>query len=182
MIDRIDTFDSPNASAWDITAGSIENGELTIVGDGNWNGLWLNRQFTEGQGIIVRYKIEKAREWTSSFDNGADWGPEYRSLGISDFGYPQLSIFKGQNLTAANNLKGNLQPKMGAWYQIMMVIGDEGHFLVVISDTTDPTRAILHQETFGEDWADLSWYFNILVNQGTLAIDDFMEISFSDIN
>lgn len=181
MIDRFDPFNNSYTLAWDLDAGTVSNGELTIVGDGNWNGLWLNTQFTEGQGIIMRYKTEGGREWDMSFDNGASWGPELRSLGVVDYGYPGVSVFKGTDITAADDLKGNLQPKLGTWYQMMIVIGDDARFLVVISDITDPTQVILYEETFGEDWADLSWNFSIGVNQGTLTIDDFMKVSFSDI-
>lgn len=72
VIDRFDPFNNSYTLAWDLVAGTVSNGELTIVGDGNWNGLWLNSQFTEGQGVIMRYKIEGGREMDISFDNGAN--------------------------------------------------------------------------------------------------------------
>lgn len=182
VIDRIDTFESSNAPAWDLTAGHIENGALVVTGDGNWNGLMIKRQFLEGQGVVFSYKMEKGREWSPYFYNGVGWGTsEYLQLGIFDPGYPRLDIYKGKNLVAANNLKGNFRPKLDTWYQVMMVLGNDAHFLVVISDPSDPTRSIVYQEIYDTEWAGISWYFRIIVNQAVLKVDDFMEVSFSDI-
>jgi endonuclease/exonuclease/phosphatase family metal-dependent hydrolase len=183
---RFDNFENTcTKSKWnsDWTTEKFSEGMIAVVGEGNWqSGVSRNKDFSEGQGVILRFMFEKGTEASLFIDNG-DWNTDpYRRFGLSiEQDSIQTDLWQGREGMGGKNLNGNFEPKPETWYNLMIVISKNGEFLEAIWDPNDPTRVISYQEQLGKKWIGFPWRFSIGTNIGNVLIDDYSEIIFDKI-
>lgn len=183
---RFDNFeDACTKSKWnsDWTTEKFSDGVIAVVGEDYWKaGISRNKDFSEGQGVVLRFKFEKGTEANIFFDSG-DWSTNsYRRFGINiRQDSVQTDLWQGNTGMGGKNLNGNFKPKPETWYNLMIVISKNGEFLEAVWEPNDPTQVVTYHEQLGEKWTGLTWLFSIGANTGTVLIDDFSEIVFDKI-
>lgn len=183
---RIDRFDdlctkSKWISRWETE--KFTNGVLEVGGEEYWKaGVLRSKDFAEGQGVILRFQFAKGTEAEIYFDSD-EWNTDsYRRFGIYIRGDAiQTNVWQGKIGMGGNNLSGNFKPEPDTWYNLMIVINNNGEFMEMIWDSSDPSRAIRYRKQFGKTWAGLTWRFAIGANRGEMLIDDYTEFSFGEL-
>jgi hypothetical protein len=180
-----DPFDNMDNWDWDSQTGSNVNGVFEMQGTSVWaSSFSFKQQLAEGNGIILKFKLQKASAQSEFVFDTGDWQTDsFRQFGIYNGRQPQADLFQGKNDIGGNYLIGNLYLKPATWYNILMAIGKNGEFLAVIWDPTNESHRDIYHETIGEKWAGQNWSFMPKENKGeTITVDDFYQISFAGIN
>ncbi|HNE05486.1 MAG TPA: endonuclease/exonuclease/phosphatase family protein, partial [Anaerolineales bacterium] len=167
----------------DWTTEKFSDGVIAIVGEDYWKaGVSRNKDFSEGQGVVLRFKFEKGTEANIFFDSG-DWSTNpYRRFGMNiRQDSVQTDLWQGKTGMGGKNLNGNFKPKPETWYNLMIVISKNGEFLEAVWEPNDPSQVVTYHEQLGEKWTGLTWRFSVGANTGNVLIDDFSEIIFDKI-
>ena len=113
-------------------------------------------------------------------DRGVWDTDQYRRFGVYvGVGQAGTNVYAGRTDGGGSSLSGNLTLQAGTTYKLLIAILPNGVFLEAIWNPSDPSETLFHREKFDESWAGLTWSLWIGVNQGTLQLDNFNEISFS---
>lgn len=170
---------------WSPDSGTLSDGMFELTGLKGWmSGLELRDHLVEGQGVVVKYKTMKNKDFNSEFVfvSGAWQTDSFRQFGIYNGMQPKADLYQGNNGLGWNNLHGNLTLKADTWYNLLLAIGKNGEFLAVIWNPDNPTQQIRYHETIGKKWAGLNYKFQAKANIGeTMFIDEFLKISFDEI-
>ena len=175
----IDDFSSD--SGWDLGVAEISDGVLELTGR-NWNGFTGPESFPEGTGFLIKFKFSKGAVFQAYYNSGEWQTDNYRRFGIyyrDD--YPKADLWLGRRALGYKNLPGTLDAEYGIWYTLLMATDTNGELLAVIWETSHPEKASFYHET-NPKWAGYDWTFRIGADEGSITFDDFMEITFSDIN
>lgn len=183
---RIDKFDDLCTqikwnSRW--TTEKFANGILEIIGEEYWKaGVSRRKTFSEGQGVVLRFQFAKGTESEMFFDNDKWSTDPYRRFGISMRGDTVFTnVYQGKTGMGGKSLTGNFKPVPDTWYNLMIAVNKNGEFIETLWDVSDPSRVIRSRERLGEKWAGLTWRFAMGANKGKMLIDDYAEISFSEM-
>lgn len=183
---RLDNFeDACTKPKWnsDWATEKFSDGVITVIGEEYWKaGVSRNKDFSEGEGIVLRFKFEKGTEANIFFDSG-DWSTSpYRRFGINiRQDSVQTDLWQGKTGMGDKNLNGNFKPKPETWYNLMIVISKDGEFLEAVWEPDNPGHVITYHQQLGDNWTGLTWRFKIGANKGKVLIDDFSEIVFDKI-
>jgi hypothetical protein len=186
QIIETDNFDNmDNWFKWSSDSGTLTNGIFELTGLEGWmSGLELKNHLIEGQGVVVKYKTMKNKDFNSEFVLvSGEWETDsFRQFGIYNGMRPKADLYQGKNGLGWNNLNGNLTLKADTWYNLLLAIGKNGELMAVIWNQDNPTQRIIYHETIGKKWAGLDYRFQSKANIGeTMFIDDFLKISFDEI-
>ena len=175
-----DAFDDPLGGGWNIYAGAVENGVMEIISDQDWIGASRSNEFGEYEGIVIDFNYSANSLSEIYLDRGTWDTDQYRRFGVYVGGSQAgTNIYDGRTDRGGSSLSGNLTLQPGTTYKLLIAILPNGEFLEAIWDPSDPSETLFHRERFVESWARLTWSLWIGVNQGTLQLDNFNEISFS---
>jgi hypothetical protein len=179
-----DPFDNGSKWDWDSQTTTISNGILKMEGTSFWaSSFSLKRQLAEGDGIVLRFKVQKANAQSQFVFVTGDWQTEsFRQFGIDNGKRPTADLWQGKNDLGEKGLAGSLKLQPDTWYAIIMAIGKNGQFLAVMWDTNSEGHRAVYKETVGVKWANRRWLFLPKANAGeTVYVDDFYGISFGEI-
>jgi hypothetical protein len=177
---NVDTFDT--GDDWDLSSvGRLTDGALELIGAQNWNGVVTHKgTFIEGTGILVNFKYTQGADFELHFDNG-QWGTDfYKRFGVFlTLGYAKSNHWNGKNLTE-NYLRGNFYHAPDTWYSLLMALGKDGDFFVIIWDPSNPDKITSDRQKI-ETWKGLYWAFRMGADKGTILFDDFTRIEFDKL-
>ena len=177
-----DNFDSN--SGWPLyDVGTVSSGSLEITGDGNWNGIEREEKFVEKSGFVLKFKYTKVNDFEIYFDNGVFETSPYRRFGVYIYNSkPSSNLWVGNELNSSGAFIGNLKMESNNWYNLMMVIGENGEFLTVLWDPNNSAKKLVYKYTgSNETWKDKTWKLHFGADIGTITIDDFEIITFEKI-
>jgi hypothetical protein len=179
-----DPFDSMRNWTFHDSTGTLTDGGFEQRGAARWQGsFWLKKQFKEGQGLSLRFKVQRANAQSEFVFVTGEWLTDsFRQFGVYNAVVPKGDLFQGTKDLGGYDLKGNLNILSDTWYDLLLAVGSNGHFLAVVWDLNDKTRRAVYDLAGGADWAGRTWVFLPKANEGeTLFVDDFYRISFGDI-
>ena len=179
-----DPFD--NLLNWNIhnDSGTLVNGELQLRGTPRWqSSFWPKQQFTEGQGLAIRFMVQKANAQSEFVFVTGDWRTDsFRQFGVYNAVDPKGDLFQGMQNLGGYDLTSSLTLLSNTWYDLLLAIGHNGHFLAVVWDPNHEDQRAVYDLVGGANWAGRSWVFLPKANQGeTIVVDDFYRLSFGDI-
>jgi hypothetical protein len=176
----IDTFDDPLGAGWNIYAGAIENGVMEIVSDQDWIGASSSNEFGEYEGIVIDFNYSANSLFEIYMDRGQWDTDQYRRFGVYvGGGQAGTNVYAGKTDRGGAGLSGNLTLQPTTTYKLLIAILPNSEFLEAIWDPSNSSETLFYREKFDESWAGLTWSLWIGVNQGTIQLDNFHEISFS---
>ena len=168
------------ASDWK-TSG-IANGELQISGQAPWQAhVNRYRNLYPGQGIALRARFAPGTEFEASLDNQA-WDPErYLRFGVNlRADAAQAVTWKGTAIQGAN-LAGNLYPKPGIWYMLILALDRQGNYYLHMTDPAAPGQQLEYRGQVDGFIPDSAWTFGIAADKGQVAISGETEFAFEEI-
>lgn len=178
-----ETFDNPpiGGGGWVLNSGIIKNGILELVGK-NWNGLGLDREFKEGEGVVIDFTYTKGSVFEIYIDKGSWYTDPYKRYGVYiENNYARVNVWAGKNGLGGAILSGNFTPKPDITYSLLIAILPNGEFLGVIWDPSDPSKTIYYREKIGKTWTNLNWIFHVGADKGTIHFDNFRKIKFDSV-
>jgi serine/threonine protein kinase len=187
MVGKVD-FNSNFTAKWSTynpESGSAESdGTFTMIGQPGWiSGLFRNKPYTVGQGILLSYRFTGKNECSFTLDTGTWKTDGYRNFGVFDCTLTKANLTFGKNDLGYNYLTGNFTVKPDTWYNLMLAIGPGGDFKALIWDPAKPPNQIYFREKLGPGWDGLQWTFTAKsgVDKMTLQLRDFIEFDFVGI-
>ncbi|OGO30287.1 MAG: hypothetical protein A2Z16_12845 [Chloroflexi bacterium RBG_16_54_18] len=184
---RSDPFDQLDSNIWefDPALATASSGNASITGNKSWTvGLRLRRTLLEGQAVMLKFQMGKGTNFGIQLSNGTPGTPEYRSYG---FYRPQAVMlsraFEGQlDIRLDTPLKGELKlQRFNTWYQVILGVHPNGHFYLLMWDPADPTQFNRTHDVFAESWMGKEWTYTIEIHDGTLLLDEALELQFEGI-
>ncbi len=184
---RSEPFDQLDSNTWefDPALATASNGNASITGNKSWTvGLRLRRPLVEGQAVMLTYQMGKGTNFGIQLSNGTPGTPEYRSYG---FYRPQAVIlsrvFQGElDIRLDAPLKGDLKvQRFNTTYQVILGVHANGHFYLLMWDPADPTQFNRTHDVFDETWMGKEWTYTIEIHDGTLLLDEALELQFEGI-
>jgi hypothetical protein len=180
-VTKIDTYDDGNQG--DIRSGPVSGGTIKLSGEGgdHWGGYQSIVTFQEGKGIVIKFKFSQASVFNMFFDSGTWQTDPYKRFCINlDNGYPSSDLWIGKNGFNPHNLRRNFYPLPDTWYSLLMVVGKDGDFFLLVWDPSNPGKIIQDRQAL-KKWEGNSWTFTMQANKGVIYFDDFTEIKFDKI-
>jgi hypothetical protein len=184
---RSDPFDQLDSNFWefDPALATASNGNASITGNKNWMvGLRLRRPLVEGQAVMLTFQMGKGANFGIHLSNGTPGTPEYRSYGFYRPQAVMLSrVFEGElDIRQDIPLKGDLNVhRFNTWYQVLLGVHPNGHFYLMMWDPADPTKFNRTHDVFDESWMGKEWTYTIEIHDGTLLLDEALELQFEGI-
>jgi len=75
---------------------------------------------------------------------------------------------------------GNFSVTPDTWYLLLLAIGKDSVYIVVLRDPLNPDESLRYRRKF-EEQTKPTWKFHLNVNKDTILFDDFAEIEFDNI-
>ncbi len=114
--------------------GMLTDGVFELHGTEHWqSSFWPKQQFTEGQGLSIRFKVQNANARSELVFVTGDWHTDsFRQFGVYNAVIPKGDLFQGSSDLGGYDLKGSLNVLSDTWYNLLLAIGHNGHFLAVL--------------------------------------------------
>jgi len=178
-------FDNMNGwGTWNSETGYVSDGVFNLTGQKGWSsGLYYSQKFGAGYGVSLKFKTTKNTDWQSGFVlMSGNWDTDsFRSIGVYNGKRPKVNLFQGKQSLIGGTVGGNFSPKADTWYNLLLAVGKNENYLVVIWNPEDPSKQLVYREKLGEKWTGLQSQFTAQANIGeTVYIDDFLFLTFSD--
>ena len=164
--------------------GTLADGVFQMNGTPSWaSNFSYKQQFSEGQGLIVKFKVQQANARSELVFVTGEWLTDtFRQFGIYNGANPTADLFQGTSDLGGQPLVSNLTLQADTWYEAMLAIGHNGHLLGVLWDPNNEAQRTVNNVSLGDNWAGRNWTFLPKANIGeTLYVDDFYKLSFEDI-
>ncbi len=179
--DPLNTMDS-----WTFNSetGTPMGGVFQLRGTPRWqSSFWYDQQFPEGRGLTIRFAVQYSNARSEFVLVTGEWMTDtFRQFGVYNAVIPKGDLFQGTRNLGGYNLQGNLNILSNTWYNLLLAVGRNGHFLAVVWDPANPTRRVVYDLLGGPNWAGRSWVFLPKANTGeTVYVDDFYRLAFTDI-
>jgi hypothetical protein len=179
-----DPLDSMSNWNFSNETGALTNGVFELNGSPGWHSsFWPKQRFNEGQGLVIRFKVQMANARSEFVFVTGDWMRDsFRQFGVYNAVTPKGDLFQGDSDLGGYDLRGGLTMQSGTWYDLLLAIGQNGHFLAVIWNPNDEARRAVHDVMGGANWAGRGWVFLPKANSGEIVYaDSFYRLSFGDI-
>lgn len=176
---QTDTFDDSLADKWNVTNGTLDNGTLKIIGNNNYDGVFRNRDFGEGEGIIIDFNYSQDAKFELLMDRGDYNSDAYKRFGIFIESNVVSVNERGGGNTNGSGFSGNLILEPDKTYSLFIAILPDAEFMQVIWDPSDPSKSLSYREAMNQAWSGINWTFYIQAGSGTIHFDNFREITFS---
>ncbi len=181
QITQTNTFDDPSGNGWEVQAGKIENGAMEINGNKNNDGAWFNKEFVEGNAILMDFHFTERSTFLVYLNFGSFETDSFRRFGMFvENGSPITDLYNGTEYFWGG-YSGNLAMEPEKTYTILLAILPNGEILDVVWDPADTGSVLEYRNKFGETWAGLPWTLVIQASKGTIYFDNFREIKFSGV-
>ncbi len=179
-----DPFDNMDHWKFRPETGTLLDGAFQLRGTAGWHSsAWYKKPFTEGQGVIIAFKVHKADARSEIVIVTGDWKtPTFRQFGLYNGVIPRTDLFEGLVNLGGKDLSTTLVEQPDMWYEMLLAIGHGGHLLAAVWDPNDPARRSVFNIDAGAAWSNLSWIFLPKANAGeTLTVANFYRIEFTSI-
>lgn len=174
----LDTFKDPFGAGWLFDIGKVKDGTIEIIGD-NWRGFSRNKDFNEGQGVLVDFTYRRGSDFVAAMSNGSWNTISHKQFGIRITGNELIAQgWEGNRYIGRGNLLGNLTLEPDRTFQFLMAVLLNGEFLIVLWDPSDEKRAVFHHEKIGGNWSSLAWKLSIQANSGVVMFENYRELTF----
>jgi hypothetical protein len=143
-------------------------------------GASRSNEFGEYEGIVIDFNYS-ANSLSEIYMDRGQWDTDqYRRFGVYvGGGQAGTNVYAGKTDRGGAGLSGNLTLQHTTTYKLLIAILPNGEFLEAIWNPSNSSETLFYREKFDESWAGLTWSLWIGVNQGTIQLDNFHEISFS---
>lgn len=172
-----DWFDTLSKDNWDCNSVNVTDGMMVVTGNSNCGRLTT---FQEGTGVLTSFKLDKDSNFEFYFDDRlGQWDTNsYKRFGFATGpkNGTEASVFNGRNWIGSR-LKS---PKPEIWYNLLLAVGNDTKFLLLVWERDNPTSQIMYKGQFTE-WNGAEWKLNIGSFYGTVRFDNYAEISFSEM-
>ena len=178
QIKRTDNFSDLNSwLVWDEDSVSLDNGQVTLIGQPDWNSaIVFNTPILENQGIALNFKTLKNLDSKSEFVfvSGEFQAADFLQFGIYNGPTPKADLYQGANIIGYAYLHGNYTIRKDTWQTLVMAIDDQGDFLAVVFDPENPQNKYVYRESLGARWMSNEWLFRVTANETeSIQIQDF---------
>lgn len=174
-----DSFDQPVDNNWTIINGSIENSALTVTGNNNYDGVFRNRDFREGEGIVIDFSYSQDSIFELFMDRGDYNADTYKRFGMYiENNFVSVNERGGGNINGSG-FSGDLTLQPDTTYSAFIAILPNTEFMQVIWDPNDPSGILSYREKMDQSWLGLNLTFFIQAGKGTIRFDNYREIKFS---
>jgi hypothetical protein len=186
QIKRTDSFSDLNSwLVWDEDSVSLDNGQVTLVGQPDWNSaLVFNTPILENQGIVLNFKTLNNLDSKSEFVfiSGEFQTADFLQFGMYNGPTPKADLYQGSSIIGYAYLHGNYTIRKDAWQTLVMAVDDQGNFLAVVFDPQNPSNRFYYLEEPGEKWKNREWNFRITATKAeSIHVKDFQLFVFSEI-
>lgn len=176
-----DGFDDPLGVGWTFYGGEINNGVMEIIGTENWDGVSREKEFKEGEGLIVDFKYTNDALFEAFFEWGNFGDESYRRFGIYIGGNTiQTNEYEGEGNLQGAPLSGSFSLKADTVYSLLIAILSDAEFAVAVWDPADPSDVLFLRTEKDSTWIGSNWIFYVQANKGTITFDSYKEITFSN--
>ena len=179
------TDDFSNLNGWytEKRFGSIKNSGFEFIGHDYWeSALIFKKNFFGSQGIIIDFMItgnHKQYKTEFVFTTGTWETDTFRQFGLYIGKSPRADLFQGANAIGGPILNGNLLIKPDKWFRLLMTVGKDGQFLVLVWDPEDPSNRLVYFEKLSDKWENKTWEFMAKGDEGgDMFVDNFRLLSF----
>jgi hypothetical protein len=175
-----DPFNWFNRARWDTSSGSVKDGVFEMTGEGWFTSM---PSIQAGDGMLIKFKILDHDNRTHMYLEAGDWDTDsFCAFGIFAQEYPSLFIFDGREYLGYDELSGNLRVASDTWYNLMLVVGKDKTFLLVVWDPEDDSllstyRSQIPQKCIGRTYK----FVDILSTGQTVSFDDYSLFKFGEI-
>ena len=179
-----DPFDDTQNWNYSSTTGALQDGTFELNGSAGWqSSFWPKQQFKEGQGLVLRFQVKRANARSEFVFVTGDWlSDSFRQFGVYNAVVPMGDLFQGRQDMGGYKLTGNLKLESDTWYELLLAVGRNGHFLAVVWNPNDTAQRAIHDLEAGPNWAGRSWVFLPKANAGeTVLVDDFYRLTLGDV-
>lgn len=179
-----DPFDTMDGWTFSSETGTPMGGVFQLRGTPRWqSSFWYDQQLPEGRGLTIRFAVQHSNARSEFVLVTGDWMTDtFRQFGVYDAVIPKGDLFQGRLDLGGYDLQGNLNILSNTWYNLLLAVGRNGHFLAVVWDPGNPARRVVYDVLGGPNWAGRSWVFLPKANTGeTVYVDDFYRLAFNDI-
>lgn len=152
-------------------------------------------QYKEGNAVFLKYMIDRRTDASFTFSSGEWEKPDYREYGLVT-GFDEFWV---EQVLEANYWIGTemyplgdvgdftlFTTEPGRWYNLLMAVGENGTFTIMVWDPLDETLVRSIFSDMGKDWADRSWQFNISfltdVPSSAVYIDEYLELTYDGLD
>lgn len=151
----------------------IVDGHLVVTGN---SGAGHTTALRNGYGILVLFRYSLGM-------NGDVWiatnkGDDAIGYLVSSEDGIKVSIFNNGIWQGGQQLNGNQAFTVDHWYYALIEIRDGGQFYLKVWDKDDSNMYAEKTLPMGTQWANLSWYGNIITNErntGRIEVDSYQE-------
>ncbi|MBN1454073.1 MAG: S8 family serine peptidase [Anaerolineales bacterium] len=163
-------------------APELNGGQMIIQDQFSWaDGIVYPRLYRE-RGILMLFKYEASNNQNQMYlrlERSGWLDPDFRSIGLSDYdGHWAIIVENGKE--GAVNQEFNL--RRNEWYYLLIQIGAAGDFYFKIWEQNNPQRVLLEKivQPTGTLWNSNDWFWVMKAYTGTLTLEWFERLTFSD--
>ena len=175
---RVDSFDDPQAGGWDLQIGQVEGGVLEIPGNENYDGAFRLREFSAGEGAMIDFQFEPGSVFEIFLDRGEYSSEDYARIGAYIEGGQAFVNGRAQGTNIEGTFTGSLTLEADTTYSYLIAVLDDGEFLQVIWDSSNPSQTLSFRDRFDPSWSRLGLTFFVQAGAGQIRFDNFREIGF----
>jgi len=172
-----DWFDTLSTDTWGCNSVNVTDGMLLVNGGSGCSRLTT---FHEGEGVLISFKLDKDSNFEFYFDDRlGQWDTNsYKRFGFATGprNGTEASVWNGKNWIGSR-LRS---PKPEIWYDILLAVGKDTKFLLLVWERDNPTSQIVYNGQFTK-WNGAEWKLEIGSFYGTVHFDNYAEISFSEM-
>ena len=169
---------SPDWEVWS-DEPSLADGQLTFVGQGNWNNAIARRGIDRNEGVLVLFQFDDALRMEFNLQSGDYDADEWRNWTFTRFNAWEASAYYGAE--DANSVSyGSSHLESDTWYYLLFRIGDDGTFYTQVWERYNPAYFLTNVAAQPPEtgWNEDDWQFVVHLNSGTLRLDMVQELSF----
>lgn len=178
MFDDISAFEFEIFGNYDLSNGLIMLDDPVVSGD-PWvdgsSGLASNFQIEQRNGYLLLFRSKPDTFFIISFEFGPFDDPSYRAFWVVNG--DEYSVWSGTNQIISRSL--NFQFNSDTWYYMLMWLNADG-VEGKIWEKSDPNTNIFFSADTGSEWASTEFNYSVNVAAGTVEIDEFQELKFSE--
>jgi hypothetical protein len=172
--------DLSNLNLWSFWngQGSVSDGAVQVPRNG---GALYTQGLPEGSAILLSYQTDKMIDWGSGlrFEAGTWMTDSFRQAGVGDGTRLKFNRTEGKQERGTNTLPDTFRLAPNTWYNMLLAMGSQAEFLVVVWNPENSTRRIEYRVPLGPKYAGLTWHFSTWTTDAdTVRINYFAVLNF----
>ncbi len=186
-LDMVEPFDGSFEHEWstsdNVSFVEKDGGILKVPGISGYQAFFCSTEFGQNRGVLTKFKMSGSKWVMEVFIQQNRWNTlNYKRFGgaIYDSDHLVTNTWLGLEGSRANReMEGNLRFSPGQWYGLFIGMDSNGKFILLVWNLAKPDEYSIYRFENGQDWAGGLWNACFKVADGTLYLDDFSLVSFS---